>query len=225
VLLGPVDESQNKIPDILCVIQVCLEGKISENSALQSLRDGHSPYGDQIPWKFCEQFRDTEFPGFSGARIVRIAVHPNAMKMGYGSAAVELLTRYFEGQIAPISEAEDKVDVEHAPIKVTEAAEKVSMLEEQVKPRTNLPPLLVPLHDRRPEKLHYIGVSFGLTLDLFRFWRKHNFAPFYVSQIPSAVTGEHTCMLLKPLKNDELEVNESDELGFFTPFYKGLLIP
>jgi N-acetyltransferase 10 len=147
------------------------------------------------------------------------------MKMGYGSAAVELLTRYFEGQIAPISEAEDKVDVEHAPIKVTEAAEKVSMLEEQVKPRTNLPPLLVPLHDRRPEKLHYIGVSFGLTLDLFRFWRKHNFAPFYVSQIPSAVTGEHTCMLLKPLKNDELEVNESDELGFFTPFYKGLLIP
>lgn len=40
----------------------------------------------------------------------------------------------------------------------------------------------------------------------------------------SAVTGEHTCMLLKPLKNDELEVNESEELGFFAPFYKGLLI-
>ncbi|CAA7030589.1 unnamed protein product [Microthlaspi erraticum] len=99
VLLGPVDESQNKLPDILCVVQ----------------------------------FRDIEFPNLSGARIVRIAVHPNAMKMGYGSAAVELLTRYFEGQIAPISEADDKVDVEHSPIRVTEAAEKVSMLEEQVK--------------------------------------------------------------------------------------------
>ncbi|CAA7057035.1 unnamed protein product [Microthlaspi erraticum] len=215
VLLGPVDESQNKLPDILCVVQICLEGQISKNSALQSLRDGHSPYGDQIPWKFCEQFRDIEFPNLSGARIVRIAVHPNAMKMGYGSAAVELLTRYFEGQIAPISEADEKVDVEHSPIRVAEAAEKVSMLEEQVKPRTNLPPLLVALHERRPERLHYIGVSFGLTLDLFRFWRKHNFAPFY-----SAVTGEHTCMLLKPLKNDELEVSGSDELGFFAPFYK-----
>ncbi|CAN8254323.1 unnamed protein product [Cochlearia groenlandica] len=220
VLLGPVDESENKQPDILCVVQVCLEGRISQNSALKSLKDGHSPYGDQIPWKFCEQFRDPEFPSLSGARIVRIAVHPNAMKMGYGSAAVELLTRYFEGQIAPISEAEDKVDMEHLPLRVTEAAEKVSMLEEQVKPRTNLPPLLVPLRDRRPERLHYIGVSFGLTLDLFRFWRKHNFAPFYVSQIPSTVTGEHTCMLLKPLKNDELEVSESEELGFFAPFYK-----
>jgi len=40
----------------------------------------------------------------------------------------------------------------------------------------------------------------------------------------SAVTGEHTCMLLKPLtlSNDEFEVDESDELGFFAPFYKGL---
>ncbi|KAJ4896110.1 UPF0202 protein [Raphanus sativus] len=224
VLLGPVDESQSKLPDILCVIQVCLEGQISQSSALKSLRDGHSPYGDQIPWKFCEQFRDIEFPHLSGARIVRIAVHPNAMKMGYGSAAVELLTRYFEGQISPILEETNEADVEHSPIRVTEAAEKVSMLEEQIKPRTNLPPLLVPLHERRPERLHYIGVSFGLTLDLFRFWRKHNFAPFYVSQIPSAVTGEHTCMLLKPLKNDELEVNESEELGFFAPFYKDFRI-
>ncbi|VVB06095.1 unnamed protein product [Arabis nemorensis] len=224
VLLGPVDESQNNLPDILCVLQVCLEGQISKKSALKSLTDGHSPYGDQIPWKFCEQFRDDVFPSLSGARIVRIAVHPNAMKMGYGSAAVALLTRYFEGQIAPIAEPDDEVDVEHSPLRVTEAAEKVSMLEEQVKPRTNLPPLLVPLIDRRPERLHYIGVSFGLTLDLFRFWRKHNFAPFYVSQIPSAVTGEHTCMLLKPLNNDELEVNESDELGFFAPFYKDFRI-
>lgn len=37
------------------------------------------------------------------------------------------ICRYFEGQIAPISEADDKVDVEHAPIRVTEAAEKVSV--------------------------------------------------------------------------------------------------
>lgn len=61
--------------------QVCLEGQISKKSALKSLTDGHSPYGDQIPWKFCEQFRDDVFPSLSGARIVRIAVHPNAMKV------------------------------------------------------------------------------------------------------------------------------------------------
>lgn len=63
--------------------QVCLEGQISRKSAEKSLRDGHSPHGDQIPWKFCEQFRDVVFPKLSGARIVRIAVHPNAMKVNF----------------------------------------------------------------------------------------------------------------------------------------------
>ncbi|GMP25540.1 hypothetical protein CsSME_00002359 [Camellia sinensis var. sinensis] len=93
VLLGPVDESKNHLPDILCVIQVCLEGQISRRSAMKSLSDGHQPFGDQIPWKFCEQFQDTVFPTLSGARIVRIATHPSAMRLGYGSTAVELLTR------------------------------------------------------------------------------------------------------------------------------------
>lgn len=61
---------------------------------------------------------------------------------------------------------------------------QVSLLEENIKPRTDLPPLLVHLRERQPEKLHYLGVSFGLTLDLFRFWKKHKFAPFYICQIP-----------------------------------------
>ncbi|CAL9001205.1 unnamed protein product [Prunus brigantina] len=214
VLLGPVDESKNQLPDILCVIQVCLEGQISRNSAKKSLSDGRQPFGDQIPWKFCEQFQDTVFPSLSGARIVRIATHPSAMKIGYGSQAVELLTRYYEGQFAPISEVDVEDVVETVPVRVTEAAEKVSLLEESIKPRTDLPHLLVHLRERRPEKLHYIGVSFGLTLDLFRFWWKHKFVPFYIGHIPSAVTGEHTCMVLKSLKNDELEVND------FRPFYQ-----
>ncbi|OMP02574.1 hypothetical protein COLO4_10987 [Corchorus olitorius] len=196
VLLGPVDESRNQLPDILCVIQVALEGQISRKSAMKSLSDGYQPHGDQIPWKFCEQFRDAVFPSLSGARIVRIATHPSAMRLGYGSAAVELLSRYYEGQLTNISEL-DFDDAEDNPqgqqLRLTEAAEKVSLLEENIKPRTDLPPLLVHLHERRPEKLHYLGVSFGLTLDLFRFWKKHN---------------------------DDFEVSGSDEWGFFTPFYK-----
>ncbi|KAJ6366048.1 hypothetical protein OIU77_002592 [Salix suchowensis] len=220
VLLGPVDESKNQLPDILCVLQVCLEGQISRKSAIQSLSEGHQPFGDQIPWKFCEQFRDTVFPSFSGARVVRIATHPSAMRLGYGSAAVELLTRYFEGKITPISEVDDENDVEIPRVRVTEAAEKVSLLEENIKPRTDLPHLLVHLHERQPEKLHYLGVSFGLTLDLLRFWKRHKFAPFYIGQIPNTVTGEHSCMVLKPLNSDGSEVRGSDEWGFFGPFYQ-----
>ncbi|XP_039122229.1 LOW QUALITY PROTEIN: RNA cytidine acetyltransferase 1-like [Dioscorea cayenensis subsp. rotundata] len=219
VLLGPVDESKNQLPDILCVIQVSLEGQISRKSAIKSLSEGHQPFGDQIPWKFCEQFQDNTFPSLSGARIVRIAVHPSALRLGYGSVAVELLARYYEGQLTHFTEAEFDENEEQN-IRVTEAAEKVSLLEENITPRANLPPLLVHLRERHPEKLHYLGVSFGLTRDLFRFWRKHNFVPFYIGQIPSAVTGEHTCMVLKPLNNDEIEVSEPGQLGFLSPFYE-----
>ncbi|XP_058179454.1 RNA cytidine acetyltransferase 1 [Rhododendron vialii] len=220
VLLGPVDESQNHLPDILCVIQVCLEGQISRKSAMKSLTEGHQPFGDQIAWKFCEQFRDTVFPSLSGARIVRIATHPSAMRLGYGSTAVELLTRYFEGHLTTISEVDVDNALESPHVRVTEAAEKVSLLEENIKPRTDLPPLLVHLRERRPERLHYLGVSFGLTMDLFRFWRKHKFAPFYICQIPSTVTGEHTCMVLKPLNNEDVESSGLDQWGFFSPFYQ-----
>ncbi|GER47563.1 tRNA(Met) cytidine acetyltransferase TmcA [Striga asiatica] len=220
VLLGPVDESQNHLPDILCVIQISFEGQISQKSATKSLGRGHMPAGDQIPWKVCEQFRDTVFPSLSGARIVRIATHPSAMRLGYGSAAVELLARYFEGQLSPISEVDVEDFQENSPVRVTEAAEKASLLDENIKPRTDLPPLLVPLRERRPEKLHYLGVSFGLTLDLFRFWRRHNFAPFYINHSPNQVTGEHTCMLVRPLNNDDIESSGSDPLGFFSPFYQ-----
>ncbi|KAJ0098187.1 hypothetical protein Patl1_27624 [Pistacia atlantica] len=220
VLLGPVDESKNQLPDILCVIQVCLEGQISRTSAIKSLSAGHQPSGDQIPWKFAEEYRNTDFPSLSGARIVRIATHPNAMRLGYGSAAVELLARYYEGQFASISEIDVEDEVETPEVRVTEAAEKVSLLEENIKPRTNLPPLLVHLRERRAEKLNYLGVSFGLTLELFRFWRRHKFGPFFIAPNANAVTGEHTCMVLKPLSSEDIEVDESDEWGFFGPFYR-----
>ena len=217
VLLGPVNESENQLPDILCVIQVCLEGQISRKSAIRSLNEGHAPSGDQIPWKFCEQFQDNVFPSLSGARIVRIAVHPSALRLGYGSAAVKLLSSYYQGEMTVFKDAEE---VEEPDVTISEAAEKASLLEESIKPRANLPPLLVNLEDRHPEKLHYLGVSFGLTQELFRFWRKHSFYPFYVGQIPSAVTGEHTCMALSPLNSDDIKAGDSIQLGFLEPFYK-----
>ncbi|KAM0890661.1 hypothetical protein ACQ4PT_026879 [Festuca glaucescens] len=218
VLLGPVKESENQLPDILCVVQVCLEGQISRKSAIRSLNEGHAPSGDQIPWKFCEQFQDNVFPSLSGARIVRIAVHPSALRLGYGSAAVALLTRYYTGSVTNFK---DEEEVEEPEVKISEAAEKASLLEERIQPRANLPPLLVNLRDRRPEKLHYLGVSFGLTQELFRFWCKHNFYPFCVGQIPSAVTGENTCMALSPLNSDGIKVTDGTiKSRFLEPFYQ-----
>lgn len=44
----------------------------------------------------------------------------------------------------------------------------VSLLEEVVTPRKELPPLLLKLSERRAERLDYLGVSYGLTTQLLR---------------------------------------------------------
>ena len=36
------------------------------------------------------------------------------------------------------------------------------------------------LDERPAERLHYLGVSFGLTGDLFNFWLKSGYLPVYV---------------------------------------------
>ena len=43
---------------------------------------------------------------------------------------------------------------------------------QRLKPRKKTPPLLVALSDRRPTRLHWMGVSFGLNPSLFRFWQR-----------------------------------------------------
>lgn len=60
--------------------------------------------GDMIPWTIGQQFQDPEFPLLSGARIVRIAVHPDMARAGYGSKAIQLLRRYYQGELASLDE-------------------------------------------------------------------------------------------------------------------------
>lgn len=52
------------------------------------------------PWVVGQQFQDTTFPRLSGCRIVRVAVHPELMRTGYGTRAVQAVVEYYEGQLA-----------------------------------------------------------------------------------------------------------------------------
>jgi N-acetyltransferase 10 len=57
-----------------------------------------------IPWVVSQQFQDDDFASLSGARIVRIATHPNYLGMGYGARALEQLEAYYRGEIMSLSE-------------------------------------------------------------------------------------------------------------------------
>jgi len=101
------------------------------------------------------------------------------------------------------------------------AEEEVGLLEEAIQPRKNLPPLMMELGERPPEQLHYLGVSFGLTANLLRFWKKAGFTPTYLRQTANDLTGEHTIIMLKNLVRHN--TSTCDLAAFWTDFRRRLL--
>lgn len=77
VLLPPLKDDETVLPEPLVVIQVALEGNISRNVILEGLGRGLRAGGDMIPWLISQQFQETRFGQLSGARIVRVACHPD----------------------------------------------------------------------------------------------------------------------------------------------------
>lgn len=202
VLTPPTSDNSGRLPEPLVVIQVALEGKISRQSVMNSLSRGQRPSGDLIPWLVSQQFQDDEFASLSGARIVRIATNPEYVSMGYGKKALELLVDYYEGRFANLSE-EDEV-MEEKIVRATDAElAKESLTEENITVRDdkNMAPLFAKLWEKRPERLDYVGVSYGMTNPLHKFWKRSSFSPVYLRQTANDLTGEHTCVMLRPLES------------------------
>ncbi|XP_050438895.1 RNA cytidine acetyltransferase isoform X2 [Adelges cooleyi] len=212
-LLGPVALDMKTLPEVLCVIQVCLEGEVSQTSATEALKRGKRAAGDLIPWTISGCFQDEQFPSLSGARIVRIATHPDYQSMGYGSRALSLLKMYYEFLIPNVEEGNlPKENIESI------QDEEINILEERIEPRNNLPPLLLKLSERPPERLDYIGVSFGLTGPLLKFWKKSGFIPLYIRQTNNELTGEHSCIMISSLNSPDSSKNPNWLPQFWTDF-------
>ncbi|KAF2234433.1 DUF699-domain-containing protein [Viridothelium virens] len=211
VLVPPVNEGTNRLPEPLCVVQVALEGKISKESVLNSLSRGQRAGGDLIPWLVSQQFQDENFAGLSGARIVRIATNPEYISMGYGSRALELLLDFYSNKFTSLSESENTLPLEQEEktmVRVSdEELENVELAKEEVKVRdiNAMPPLFTRLAERKPPTLDYVGVSYGLTPQLHKFWKRKGFIPIYLRQTANELTGEHTCVMLRALDHDNLD--------------------
>ncbi|KAF3092983.1 N-acetyltransferase 10 [Orbilia oligospora] len=206
VLLPPIDPNSKEIPEPLCVIQVALEGQISKQSVMSQLGRGQRADGDLIPWLVTQQFQDEDFATLSGARVVRIAVNPEYTKMGYGSKALQLLQEFYEGKFASLDENDTYINEKM--VRVTdEELEDASLTTDKVAVRemNAMPPLLLRLNEKRPDELDYLGVSYGLTNQLHRFWKKASFVPVYLRQTPNELTGEHTCVMIKTLAEKDKE--------------------
>ncbi|KAJ5656996.1 RNA cytidine acetyltransferase [Penicillium longicatenatum] len=214
VLVPPIDEKSTKVPEPLCVIQVALEGRISRQSVLNSLSRGQRAGGDLIPWLVSQQFQDEDFATLSGARIVRVATHPDCTGRGLGKLAIQLLVDFFEGKFTSLDEG--MIAPQEEMVRVTdEELANANLLDDDVRVRNihTMPPLFTRLTERRPDALDYIGVSYGLTHSLQRFWMKSSFHPVYLRQTPNELTGEHSCVMLRTLATG---TNDAAWLGSFS---------
>eukprot|EP00116_Pleurobrachia_bachei_P000855 sb/3461117/ len=70
--------------------------------------------------------------------------------------------------------------------------------------------LLVSLNERTPESIDYIGVSYGITPQLLRFWKRQKFQSVYLRQTPNDITGEHTCIMVQSWGQSWLNEYHSD---------------
>jgi N-acetyltransferase 10 len=203
VLLPPITDDCT-LPEPLVFLQVALEGEISKETVLSSLSRGKRADGDLIPWTVTQQFQDDDFALFSGARVVRIATHPDYAGMGYGSRSLQLLTQYYQGEIQSLDEDIVAVD-QPADKDLSLGSLDDSVLHSEtitIRDPNRMPPLFLKLSERRPEILNWVGVSYGLTAQLLKFWKRSGFYPVYLRQTPNDLTGENTCIMMKQLASD-----------------------
>ncbi|KAI0338986.1 DUF699-domain-containing protein [Trametopsis cervina] len=215
VLLPPIKDDESHLPEPLVVMQVALEGKISKSSVLEGLSRGYRAGGDMIPWLITQQFQENKFASLSGARVVRIATHPDYASMGYGARALQALNSFYSGEYFNLDEAARAEESYPDPSLVDETSTSLLTDKPTVRAANAMPPLLQRLTERRPETLDYLGVSYGLTPQLLRFWKRAGYVPLYLRQTQSELTGEHTCVMVRGLNS-----SAEDELQWLSEFAK-----
>lgn len=117
---------------------------------------------------------------------------------------MDLLISYFQGDLTD-SSGTLEVGVFGGESGAQEDPENTVLAEEKIAPRKTLPPLLTPVSDRPAERLHWIGVSFGLTAQLLNFWSKKDMKVCYIRQTANDITGEHSTIVLRELGCEDVE--------------------
>ncbi|RNF20921.1 nat10 protein [Trypanosoma conorhini] len=199
LLCSATVDAKNGLPDVFCVIHACEEGQVTSEAIKSNLSRGLRPAGDLIPYTLSQCYLEEGFAKLAGLRIVRIATNPELQRSGYGSRALALLQEYYSGSIslraAPASSSLPQ-EVNGADVVEDDAVSSI------IQPRKRIPTLLTPLLERPYEVIDYLGVSFGVTTPLFNFWRRAGYEPLYLRHAANELTGEHSCVMVRPIGLD-----------------------
>ena len=104
-----------------------------------------------------------------------------------------------QGSIVYASPADGSITTTVRDKKISNDSSLLEGDEIRVRDASRMPALLQRLSERRPESLDWLGVSYGLTPQLFKFWKKAGYSPLWVRQIANDLTGEYTTVMLRSI--------------------------
>lgn len=137
--------------------------------------------------------------------------------MGYGARALQELNAFYSGELSNLDDLPESNEGEQiTEVDMSSSEDALHSESLSIRAPSAMPPLLQRLSERRPPVLDYIGVSYGLTPQLLRFWKRSGYVPLYLRQTPNDLTGEHSCVMLKALGGVDKE-----EEGWLDAFATG----
>ncbi|KAL3080369.1 hypothetical protein niasHT_032574 [Heterodera trifolii] len=157
--------------------------------------------GELIPWTLCQHFLvSNEIGGRRIPNSVRCAHCPRRCPPELPRHGLRVAQLAFCGRRPRRQQRPQRHNAKMGMPKIVMDGDLHQLLlhDEQISSRANLPPLLVRLADyrRHADQLDYVGILFGLTLALLKFWKRLGFVPVYLRQNTNDLTGEHCCVMV-----------------------------
>ncbi|MFX0210368.1 MAG: GNAT family N-acetyltransferase [Candidatus Hodarchaeota archaeon] len=78
--------------------------------------------------------------------------------------------------------------------------------------------LAIELHDQLYSSYDWVGVSYGVTVKLMKFWRKFNYKPVHIRPIQTLETGEWNIVVIHPLKHSAETIINQASADFLLQF-------
>jgi tRNA(Met) cytidine acetyltransferase len=156
---------------VVAVAMLAWEGDLPP-ALREQIYEGEGVRGNMLPEVLTAQLRDIDAGASRGLRVVRIAVHDAVRSRGLGTALLdEIASEFGEGDGAPSGHGFD----EHGRDALTAR------------------------HAASDGPVDYLGVGFGATPRLLRFWRRAGYRTVHLSTTRNDASGEHSALLVRPV--------------------------